>query len=203
MRRVLTITAAALGAIALATPAVLASTSNAPDESGVVSRFQEPGAQGLFDVTSRLDGESRPLVAFFNVESTEMFCEGGVAGAGDLQVVETPSGIRNFLLRDHVPVLVFDVTGMGSTHEEVFAHLPDAVCGQGLEPFATGVADVTNNVQLNTRNETFRHAFDATGHVTNGETTWNLSAHRRAEGELPLVAPPPVDDTINLARTGR
>lgn len=203
MRHVLTILAAAMTAATLTAPAALAGPGDGPSESGAVTRFSEPGVQALFDESARFGHETRPLVAFFNVDSPEMFCAMETAGPGDLQMVETPSGHRYFLLHDDVPVLVFDVTGLGTTPFEVFSQLPAAVCDGGLDPIATGTARVRNKVHFNGSNNTFRHIWDAIGDVTDGDTTWTLTTHRRAEGTLPLTGPPDIEDSVDLVRTGR
>jgi hypothetical protein len=204
MRRTSTIVAAAACLVVMTAPAAYSGPDRGPESSGVVTRFAEPGANFLFDVEGTVGRETRPLVALFNVASTAMFCAMELAGPGDLQLVETPSGNRSFLVHADVPVIVFDVTGLGTTHPEVFSQLPAAICVDDLQPIAVGEARLRTTFSFKETNQTFQQVVAATGVVTDGETTWNLTAHRRARAELPLSGPPSdVRDDLRLTARGR
>lgn len=181
-----------------------AGPGDAPSNSGAVTRFTEPGLQVLLDQSATLDGEPATLVAIFNLETPEHFCTFQLGGAGELQIVETPSGRRNITLHDDVSVLVYDVTGAPVGHDFFFWFM-GAACDpeDPLEPLATGEARIRNNVHIDDDAGTFQQIFKATGLVWDDATDWNLSAQRRVTGEM--GSPPPPDqlgDRIHLARRG-
>lgn len=202
MRRT-TVVILTIGMLATLAPPTSAGPGNGPDQSGVVTRLSPPGAQGLFDPAVPLDGADVPLLALLNFASPADFCTFTFAGPGDLMMVETPSGQTNILLHDEdVPVLIFDATGLGTQVEEVFSNLRQAACDNQAVPIATGEARVRNKLHFKA-DGAFRHAFDATGTVTDGDVVWNLSLHRRAHGAAGgPPAPEDIIDSIRLARRG-
>lgn len=205
MRRMIVVAAITTGVIAAWGGPASSGPDRGPEQSGAVTRFSEPGLQGLFDPAVRMEGGDVPLVALLNIAAPADLCTFTLAGDGDLMVVETPSGHRNFVLHDDVPVLIFDVTGLGSVVTEVFPNLIGAACGPtALQPIATGTAHVRNNVQFNGSTGTFQQILDAAGSAADGSATWSVSLHRRARGEIPgPPAPEDINDSITLARHGR
>lgn len=207
MRRIVAVGLAVAMNVAVAAPAMSA-LDRGPESSGAVTRSSAPGIQALFDPAVAMNGAEVPLMAVLNVAVADDLCSPGgpgvwAAGDGDLMIVETPSSHQNILLRDDVPVLIFDATGLGSVVSDVFPNLVAAVCGNGLSPIATGDARVRNKLHVNGSTGTFLHILDAAGNVSDDNAVWSLAVHRRAHAELP--GPPASDDifdTISLARRG-
>ena len=147
-RTLVALAAVAVMSLVLAVPAG-ANFSNGPSTAGVVERFDSPGFSVVPDFE---DG----LLVFVNVNSIAYACGGIPAGAGDENVVFTPSGRVNGQLHDYdVPVIV---APLGD---------PGEVCAGEWPVIAEGTGDVRGN----------NGGFRAIGTVedANGDL-WNVKA---------------------------
>jgi hypothetical protein len=206
MGRMLTILVGAMAMLVGVAPVAWSGPGDGPAESGAVTRRASTAVVAFMDPAAAVGRETRPLVAFFNVRTTGQFCRMETAGDVVLQHVDTPSGRHNVLLHDDAhPVLIFDVSALGATPEEVFPRLAPAVCGGGLTPLAVGDVRVRNKVHEDGTTGSLLALFDAAGRVRGPGAEWNLSAHRRlrlstSEGTEPALE---VSARIRLADRGR
>ena len=188
MRQRFRVIAAVAMTSAMTVVGVGTAAADPPSESGAVTRFEEAGFAAVRADTN-VDGEVRDVIALFNLNSTADICTGNLAQAASVQGVD-PDDLgraafhRQVTDRD-VPVLLFDVTGLGVPpgDEPAFVAL---VCGpQQLAAFASGSANIRDRLTFNdavfVNEDAFwlLSQFSANGSVTDGDTEWRLQVKSR------------------------
>ena len=165
----LTVTVAGAGAV----------TAEPPPQSGAVERFEDPGFSSVRAETA-VDGEVRDVIAVFNFESVADICAQNLAQAASVQIVDPdefgPAAFHQSVTDDDVPVLLFDVTGLGLPPDSIEAFVLLVCVEQSLGAFASGSADIRLQLNVNDAQFSVVDLFSAHGTVSDGDSEWRLQA---------------------------